>query len=404
MAYEMDAAGERRLTQFFDGIGEVLGSAERRASFAMYAMGLLGESERKSMEPIAARATGDPEHAGAGHQRIHHFISNMAWSDRDVRLWAARHVITEWEKREPVDAWVIDDTGFLKQGKSSVGVQRQYTGSAGKTANCQVAVSLSITTRTQHLPIDFALFLPESWTEDAARRSKARVPDAIEFKTKHDIALEMIEQAARDGIPGRIILADSFYGHSRPFREAVSLLGFDYGMAIYASDKMWTLDRHGHRQGNSRTAKEIALALGSKAFRRCLWRAGTSRSLSSRFAFVRVQVPSDADFEPTSEWLVIEWPMSEDDPVGYFLTTLSRRMSRREIVRLIKERYRTEQVYEELKGELGLDHFEGRSFPGWHHHVSAVLCAYAFVVAERARAFPPSGGRPDQADPLCSAA
>ncbi len=404
MAYQMDAAGERRLEGYLDGIGELLGSSHRRESFAMYAMGLLSEAERKSMEPIAARATGAPEHAGAGHQRIHHFISNTPWDDHEVRLAAARYAITALEEREPVVAWIIDDTGLLKQGKHSVGVQRQYTGSAGKTANCQVAVSLSVATPTQHLPIDFALFLPESWMEDAERRQKARIPADAVFKTKHDIALGMIEQAARDQIPGTIVLADSFYGHSRPFREAVSLLGFDYGMAIYASDKMWTLDRRGHRVGDPRTAKEIALALGSKAFRRCTWREGTSRQLASRFALCRVKVPCEPGLEPAEEWLLIEWPMGEDEPTGYFLTTLPRKMSKKQIVRLIKERYRTEQVYEELKGELGLDHFEGRSFPGWNHHVSAVLCAYAFLVAERARAFPPSGGGTGDACSLSRAA
>ena len=404
MAYQMDADGERRLEGYFDEIGELLGSSHRRESFAMYAMGLLSESERKSMEPIAARATGDPEHAGAGHQRVHHFISNTSWDDHEVRLAATRYAIAALEEREPVVAWVIDDTGFLKQGKHSVGVQRQYTGSAGKTANCQVAVSLSITTRTQHLPIDFALFLPESWTEDAERRQKARIPADTVFKTKHDIALGMIEQAALDKIPGTIVLADSFYGHSRPFREAVSLLGFDYGMAIYASDKMWTLDRRGHRQGEPRTAKEIALALGPKAFRRCTWREGTSHQLASRFALHRVKVPCEPGLEPAEEWLLMEWPVGAEEPTAFFLTTLPRRMSKKQIVCLIKERYRTEQAYEELKGELGLDHFEGRSFPGWHHHVSAVLCAYAFLVAERARAFPPSGTRTGEAGSLLCAA
>src|SRR5580693_8330451 len=169
MAYEMDADGERRLEVFFDQIGGVLGSSHRRASFAMYAMGLLSESERKSMEPLAARAAG-LEHASAAHQRLHHFIANTSWSDHEVRLAAARYAIAAMEERDPVVAWVIDDTGFLKQGKHSVGVQRQYTGSAGKTANCQIGVSLSVTTRTQHLPIDFALFLPTSWMEDPERR------------------------------------------------------------------------------------------------------------------------------------------------------------------------------------------------------------------------------------------
>jgi SRSO17 transposase len=390
MAYQMDADGERRLEGYLDGIGELLGSSHRRESFAMYAMGLLSESERKSMEPIAARATGDPEHAGAGHQRIHHFISNTSWDDHEVRLAAARYAIAALEEREPVVAWIIDDTGFLKQGKHSVGVQRQYTGSAGKTANCQVGVSLSIATRTEHLPIDFALFLPESWIDDPERRRKAKIPEEATFKTKHELALGLMEQAARDKIPGTIALADSFYGHSRPFREAVHLLGFDYGMAIYLSDTMWVLDRRDHRRGELRSAKKIAQDLGPKAFRRCTWREGTNSKLSSRFALCRVKVPCEKGLDPRAEWLLIEWPDGEKEPTQFFLTTLPRRMSRRRIVRLIKERYRTEQAYEELKGELGLDHFEGRSFVGWHHHVSVVLCSYAFLVAERSRAFPPS--------------
>jgi SRSO17 transposase len=200
----------------------------------------------------------------------------------------------------------------------------------------------------------------------------------------------MMEQAARDKIPGTIALADSFYGHSRPFRDAVDLLGFDYGMAIYSSDRMWVLDRRGHRRGELRTAKEIALALGPKGFRRCTWREGTKSKLSSRFALLRVKVPCEEGLAPRAEWLLIEWPYAEKEPTHFFLTTLPRRMSKKQIVRLIKERYRTEQAYEELKGELGLDHFEGRSFTGWHHHVSVALCSYAFLVAERSRAFPPS--------------
>jgi SRSO17 transposase len=390
MAYEMGADGEHRLEQFFDKIGGVLGSSHRRASFAAYAMGLLSESERKSIEPMAARASATPAHASAAHQKLHHFIANTTWSDHDVRLAAARYAIAAMEERDPVVAWVIDDTGFLKQGKHSVAVQRQYTGSAGKTANCQVGVSLSVTTRTEHLPIDFALFLPESWISDPERRRKAKIPEEATFKTKHDLALEMIEQAVRDEIPGTIILADSFYGHSRPFRETVHLLGFDYGMAIYSNDTMWTLDRRDRRRGEPRTAKEIALDLGEKGFRRCTWREGTSRKLFSRFALRRVKVPVEEGLAPRAEWLLIEWPYGEKEPTRFFLTTLPKRMSKKQIVRLIKERYRTEQVYEELKGELGLDHFEGRSFTGWHHHVSVALCSYAFLVAERSRAFPPS--------------
>jgi SRSO17 transposase len=390
MAYELDAEGEGRLGSYLARLGECLGNGHQRGSFATYMMGLLSESERKSVEPLAARTTATPAHASASHQRLHHFIANTAWSDHDVRLTAARYAITAMEERDPLLAWVIDDTGFLKQGKHSVGVQRQYTGSAGKTANCQVGVSLSVTTPTEHLPIDFALFLPETWTADPERRLKAKIPVEAIFKTKHELALEMIEQAALDQIPGKIILADSFYGHSRSFRETVHLLGFDYGMAIYSSDTMCRLDRRDHRRGELLSAKEIALALGPKKFRRCTWRQGTKTKLSSRFALCRVKVPVEKGLAARAEWLLVEWPDGENEPTHFFLTTLPKRMSKKQIVRLIKERYRTEQAYEELKGELGLDHFEGRSFTGWQHHVSVTLCSYAFLVAERSRAFPPS--------------
>jgi len=153
---------------------------------------------------------------------------------------------------------------------------------------------------------------------------------------------------------------------------------------------MWLLNSRDRRRDELRTAKEIATGLDRKKFRTCTWRQGTRRKLSSRFALCRVKVPCKDRFAPRPEWLLIEWPVEQEEPTNYLLTTLPKTMSKKQIVRLLKERYRTEQAYEELKGELGLDHFEGRSFPGWHHHVSVVLCAYAFLVAERARAFPPS--------------
>src|SRR6266545_4716025 len=162
----LDQAGQRRLTEYFDTIGEILDHEKRRASFALYAEGLLGDGERKSMEPIAARTCPDPDRVDAAHQRIHHFLVDSAWSDREVRRAAARYAIGEMTTSESISSWIIDDTGMLKQGKHSVGVQRQYTGSAGKIANCQIAVSLSVATPSERLPIDFELYLPTSWTED----------------------------------------------------------------------------------------------------------------------------------------------------------------------------------------------------------------------------------------------
>src|SRR3954471_21474346 len=198
MEYEMDGGAERRLRVLFSRIGDVLGNARRRASFAAYALGLLSEGERKSMEPIASRTCGDPDEAGAIHERLQHFVTESEWDDRAVRRVAHRHALSAMDRRERIHTWIVDDTGFLKQGTHSVGVQRQYTGSAGKTTNCQVGVSLSVTTRTEHLPIDFALFLPESWTEDPERRRKAKIPEEVTFATKHDLALSMLEQAVRD--------------------------------------------------------------------------------------------------------------------------------------------------------------------------------------------------------------
>jgi SRSO17 transposase len=343
---------------------------------------------------------GDPEHAGSGHQKLQYFVSESDWDDHEVRRAAAQHAIEALSRHEPIRTWIIDDTGFLKQGKHSVGVQRQYTGSAGKTANCQIGVSLSIATDHAHLPIDFELFLPESWTKDPARCEKGGIPRDVAFKTKLDLALGMIERAARDDIPGDVVLADSFYGHSRPFRDAVHLMGFDYGVAIYETDRMFLLDCEGVPRTELLAAKELGRRLGNGAFRWYTWREGTSKKLSSRFALCRVAVPAEsgtAESAARTEWLIIEWPEGEKEPTKFILTTLGEKMPAKEIIRIVHERYRTEKVYEEMKGELGLDHFEGRSFRGWHHHVSVAICCYAFVVAERARKFLPATAR--QGDP-----
>ena len=203
----MDAAAVGRLTAYFAEIGTCLRDKRKRESFAMYAYGLLGDGERKSAEPIAARACGDPEKVRGVHDKMLHFVGQAAWDDHAVRRKAARYALGAMRAREPVTAWIIDDTGFLKQGKHSVGVQRQYSGSAGKIANCQVAVSLSVATRTEHLPVDFALYLPTSWAEDPAQRAKGKVPAEVKFQTKIDLALGMIARFAHHEHPFRVIVS-----------------------------------------------------------------------------------------------------------------------------------------------------------------------------------------------------
>jgi SRSO17 transposase len=396
----MNATAERRLEAYFDRIGAVLGRRKRREAFAIYAMGLLGDGERKSIEPIACRTCADPEKADAAHQRLLRFAKDSPWSDRNVRREAAQYGIDALTAREPINVWIVDDTGFLKQGTHSVGVQRQYTGSAGKIANCQIGVSLSVATPTEHLPIDFELYLPESWTSTPARRREARIPEEVTFKTKPEMALEMIQRAVDQGVPRGVLLADSAYGTSFEFREQIRALGLDYAVGVNPTTAVWLIDQPWSRDA-AIGVRDLALTLHDRrdrrGFRRCTWREGTRSALSAKFAMLRV-LPASEHGGPAREreplWLLIEWRDGEPEPANYFLCSLPMRFSKKRLIRIVMQRWRTERVYEDLKGELGLDHFEGRSFVGWHHHVSIALCCYAFIVAERVRRFPPSAGMP----------
>jgi len=403
----MDAAAEERLRQYLDGVGAILQHPQRREAFALYTRGLFSDLERKSVEPIAALTCPDPERVDAAHQSLLHFVSKSDWDDATVRRFAGRYAIDAMSTRAPITTWINDDTGFLKQGKHSVGVKRQYTGSAGKIANCQIGVSLTVSNGQDHLPIDFDLYVPEEWANDPARRREAQIPDSVQFKTKVDLALEQIERAVAAKVPGNIVLADAAYGRSSKYRDTVRLLGFDYAVGVDATTKVAVLGPGGRWSDEPMTAAALARKLGKDAFRRITWREGTSRKLASRFVLRRVRLANN-DGIPLDQheplWLLMEWPYGESEPSKFAVTTLSSRMSNKQIVRTYKERYRTEQAYEEMKGELGLDHFEGRRFRGWHHHVSVVLCCYAFVVAERARSFFPSADRGGHTHPLHLAA
>lgn len=398
----LDPAGVARLTAYFDEIGAVLKNAKRRASFAMYAVGLLGDGDRKSVEPIAARACADPAATDKVHQRLLHLLVDSKWDDHAVRLAAARYGVAALTARAPVDAWILDDTGFLKQGHHSVGVQRQYTGSAGKVTNCQIGVSLCLATPYDHLPVDFELYLPREWCDDAARRREAHIPAAVRFHTKLTLGLQQIRRAVAVGLPRGAILADAGYGNSTAFREELRYLGFDYAVGIDSTTTVWRVDRRDRHRGDPLRVKTIAEALGRRGFRRVTWRDGTRRKLTARFAVLRVLPAHNDGWAPAERepvTLIIEWPDGEDAPTKYYFTTLPRTWSKKRLICFLKERWRTERVYEDFKGELGLDHYEGRTYPGWHHHISAALCCFAFLAAERARAFPPSTRRPEAYDP-----
>jgi SRSO17 transposase len=393
--FDIGTAVEMRLQRYINGIGELLGNDSRRASFATYVTGLLSEGERKSVEPIAARACPDPKRVDAEHQRLLHFIAVADWQDRGIRRHAARYALAVMTAREKVQAWILDDTGFLKQGKHSVGVQRQYTGSAGKVTNCQVGVSLTVTTPTDHLPIDFELYLPESWTQDAARRVEAGIPDDVTFKTKGELALDMIRRALDDQVAPGVVLGDAGYGNSSHFRHQLQTLGLQFSVGVEGSTKVFEVGDVVTRGGASVSLRKLAMKLMAKGeFKRCTWRNGTRQELSANFALRRVLPRKDSRRKstptPTPLWLLIEWRDGEDEPANYFFSNLPESTSLLDLVRVTMQRWRIERSYEDLKGELGLDHYEGRKLRGWNHHVTVVLCCYAFLVSERVRHFSPS--------------
>lgn len=394
----MSPASLGRMRAYFDRIGHVLGNVTRRDSFAMYALGLMGDAERKSVEPIVARFCTEPHRMDAMHQSLLHFTTDARWDDRAVRRTAAEYALDALTQREAVQAWIIDDTGFLKKGSHSVGVQHQYTGSAGKVTNCQIGVSLSIATATEHLPIDFELYLPKTWTDDEARRREARIPDDVNFQTKPQLALDMIQRAMAASIPPGVVLADAAYGSDRKFRESIRALGLHYAVGVDPRTVVWVLNKDEKPSGKPRSVRDLAIK--GATFRRCTWRSGTNDDLAARFAVMRVVPAYDDHSSGTSTAkglaarrehlsLVIEWREGESEPANYFFASVPWQ-TKTELIRLLMQRWRTERAYEDLKGELGLDHFEGRRYSGWHHHVSVALSCYAFIIAERVRHFPPS--------------
>ncbi len=382
---------ETRFQSYLDQIGDLLRDKRQRASFAMYAAGLLGDGERKSMEPMAARLCGDPDKAGATHQKFMHFVGTTAWQDKPIRELAAHYAVDEMQRHEPITTWIIDDTGFLKQGTHSPGVQRQYTGTAGKRANCQIGVSLVLANSHAELPVDFKLYIPQSWVDDRKRCKQAHIPDDVGYCAKWELALDMIETAVDSGLPHGVVLADSAYGTVAAFRQQLDSHGLLYAVDVKSNVIVRRVGAGG-KLGEPMTVMQLGCRLKSK-FRKSTWREGSKASLSSRFARVRVVVGGDGHDPQDSQWLIIEWPLGEDAPDHFVLSTLPKTISIKEMVRTIKNRWRVERSYQDLKGQLGLDHYEGRSFIGWHHHVTVALVCHAFLVAELSRSFSPSASR-----------
>jgi SRSO17 transposase len=381
---------EGRFAAYVEGLTSVIGHADRAAPLKGYCTGLLAAEGRRSVEPMAAVTA--PAGVSAQHQKLLHFVANAPWSDELVLAKVQEMVLPALERHGGIEAWIVDDTSFPKQGKHSVGVHHQYCGQLGKQANCQVVVTLSVANHHASLPIAYRLYLPQDWAGDEERRKKARVPEEIAFKTKPEIALEQIRAALAAGVVRGVVLMDAGYGSNSALRNGVSALALDYVAGIVPTIKVRAVSGSG-KLGSRVSAKELALGLPKGAWRTVKWREGTNERLASRFARVRVRTsPIRRAKERAEETLLIEWPEGEDEPTKYWLATLPASTSFRKLVDIAKMRWRIERDYQELKQEIGLGHYEGRGWPGFHHHGTLCIAAYGFLVSER-ETIPPSAPR-----------
>jgi SRSO17 transposase len=400
-----------RFLSYVEGLVSVIGHADRAGPLSDYCQGLLLPCERKSVEPMAAVTA--PSRVAAQHQSLLHFVGEASWSDEAVLAKVREQVLPAIERHGPIEAWIIDDTGFAKKGRHSVGVAHQYCGELGQSGNCQVAVTLSIANHHASLPVGYRLYLPKEWTEDRTRRKKAGVPEDVVFKTKTAIALDLVQAAQAAGIARGVALMDGAYGCDTALRSGISALGMNYVVGIQTATSVWPPGcdplppkpyvGHGRRPTRLRrdsthkpvSVKELALGLPKKAWRKIRWREGSNDWLRSRFARVRVR-PAYDDYRlhvpHPHEWLLIEWPKGEPVPTRYWLSNLPEDITLQSLVDLAKLRWRIERDYQELKQEVGLGHYEGRRWRGFHHHATLCIAAYGFLISER-ETVPPSAPR-----------
>lgn len=377
---------ESRFLAYVEGLVEAIGHADRAVPLRDYCLGLLLPGERKSVEPVAAVTA--PARVAAQHQSLLHFVGNAPWSDERVLAQVRELVLPSIERTGPIEAWIIDDTGFPKKGRHSVGVTRQYCGQLGKQDNCQVAVTLSVANHAASLPVAYRLYLPENWAADPDRRAKAGVPATVSFKSKPEIALDQIRAALAAKIPKGVVLMDAGYGADTHLRTELTSLGLTYVAGIQPHTSVWApgsgplppkpwsgrgrpTSRMRRRDAGHRPipAKALATNLSAEAWETITWREGSADWLTSRYARVRVRAAHrDEKLEAprAEEWLLVEWPQGEAEPTKYWLSTLPADIPFPKLVDLAKLRWRIERDYQELKQEFGLGHYEGRGWRGFH--------------------------------------
>src|SRR5512134_2788048 len=390
-----------RFEQYMEHLAAGLGHVGRHSGLKGYCTGLMLPLSRKSVEPIAASV--DPMHASARHQSLHHFVAKADWSDEQMLRRVAQWVVPHMDCAAQA-FWIVDDTGFPKKGKHSVGVARQYCGQLGKQDNCQVAVSISLANEMASLPVAYRLYLPKEWAGDRARRKKAGVPGQVRFQTKPQIALNQLESLLAQGAPRHCVIADAGYGVDTRFRLRLTQMGLPYMVGITSTVSVWPpgveplapkpYSGHGRPPVSPRrtprrqpsSVEALARSLPASAFQTISWREGSNETLRGRFAAVRVRHAGGnlgrARLWP-QQWLLIEWPAGESEPTKYWLSTLPENTALDELVSVAHLRWRIERDYQELKQELGLGHYEGRGWRGFHHHASLTIAAYGFLIAEQ---------------------
>jgi SRSO17 transposase len=391
----------RQLVEF---AGEMFASMRRkdqRRWGEVYLRGLMLDGKRKSIEPMAARLPDGDE------QCLQQFVNQSPWDPVPVRRAVAVRMSGEIEPA----GWVIDDTGFPKFGKHSVGVARQYSGSLGKVGNCQIGVSISAVTDHASCPLNWRLFIPKEWDEDSEfnrdRRERCKLPKDVHHVEKWRQALDMIDELIGWGLEPPVVLADGAYGDNTEFRQGLQERQISYVLDVKGVTSAYAQEvqperpdyrgrgqppKSRYRQDPS-SLRDLALAAGPNAAVRVRWREGTRGEMTSQFLALRVrpaniklrQAAHNTDEELAVAWLLCEWPEGKDEPVKYWLSNLPADTDLSILVSLGKMRWRIEHDYRELKDALGLDHFEGRTYPGWHHHVTLVAVAHAFLTLERQR-------------------
>ena len=391
---------DTQLSEFLDYITDAMGRPERRKAMALYLTGLLLSGERKNPVAMGRRLAETDAAAEGMRQRLQQCVSISTWADEEVR----RRLALRFEKAFKPEAFVVDDTGFPKKGTHSVGVKRQYSGTLGRTDNCQVAPSLHVASDGSSGCIGMRLYLPEEWASDIHRRQSVGVPDDIVFQRKWEIAIDLLDDALGWGLVPRLVLADAGYGDSTEFRDALVERGCPYLVGISGSHHTWppgSNPRPPKRRSRTgrpptqytagrRKPKAIADVGAGLSYRKYTVPTGSGGTKSGYFAFARIQLAERrTKGRPPSEpvWLVCEWRPAKKEH-RYFVSNLPASTPRRELARFARLRWRIERDYQEMKGEIGLDHFEGRTWRGFHHHATLCAVAHGFL-ALQSRVFPP---------------